>query len=166
MKIAIQFLFCLIAQFSYGQWLSLDIQTTDEITAVHFKNNTVGFVCARNKLFKTENGGEDWTLSYQGENLFQFEDIKIISDNIVIAAGLDFNTGKSIILRSEDNGEHWLQISTSTNSFLKSVFFLDENNVFCSGGYGKILHSTDGGQHWTEQVSGTISNLQSIFVTG
>lgn len=149
--------------FSYGQWTQQTIQTSNSLTSVNFKTDDLGFTCGGNKIFKTVNGGMQWTLSFEGGNLFQFEDIKAFGDVLVIAVGLDFTTGKSLIIRSENGGDSWSPVVVAANSFLKSVIFVDDHLGFCSGGDGTILKSTDAGAHWTAQNSGTITNLQSIF---
>ncbi len=147
----------------YGQWEEKNIMTTSTLTCVDFLNDEIGFVIGSNKIYKTENGGDTWVISYTANNLVAYEDIFIIGNDEIIAVGMDLNSNQSIITKSTNGGTDWAEIFITNSSFLKSVFFTSSNIGYCSGGGGTILKSTDSGDTWQELNSGTGANLQSIY---
>jgi len=60
-----------------------------------------------------------------------------------------YGTGK--ILKSSDEGTSW-EISANLDSiYFEQIQFLDEQNGWICGEYGKIFHTNDGGSNWQDQ---------------
>jgi photosystem II stability/assembly factor-like uncharacterized protein len=53
------------------------------------------------------------------------------------------------VLRSEDGGATWSDVSTPTDATLYDVAFADENHGWAVGAGGTLLRTTDGGRSWT-----------------
>jgi photosystem II stability/assembly factor-like uncharacterized protein len=147
----------------YSQWEAKNISTSFTLTCVDFLNDDIGFVTGGNRVFKTENGGETWSISYTANSSVFYEDIIVINSNNMIAVGKNVNSGQSTITKTSNGGASWTEIATPNFSFLKSVFFSSPNIGYCSGGGGTILKSTDAGDHWQTLNSGTGTNLESIY---
>lgn len=62
------------------------------------------------------------------------------------------------ILKSNDEGETWRQVTTPTRATLTNVFFVDEKHGWASGHSGIILSTTDGGENW-KRISETDSEV-------
>ena len=85
----------------------------------------------------TTNGGANWSTQIYSYALF----------------GVDFpvpTTGYAVgfngyILKSTDSGNSWLQQTSGTAAFLKSVNFIDSINGYAVGDGGTILKTTNGG---------------------
>jgi photosystem II stability/assembly factor-like uncharacterized protein len=152
-----------IQMAGYSQWEEKNISTERSLTGVDFVTDNIGFVAGGNFIYKTENGGDDWTTSYTTSDLVVYEDILAIDSEHIIAVGNNLASGQSVILKSEDGGASWNEVSVSGFSFLKSVFFISSNIGFCSGSGGAILKSLDGGSSWEALNSGTNLNLESVF---
>ncbi|MFN0215259.1 MAG: YCF48-related protein [Saprospiraceae bacterium] len=133
------------------------------MTSVKFFDAEKGFVAGGNKIFQTKTSGNIWKISYTGSELSFFEDLFMIEENKVVAVGLDFGTGESVIVKTEDGGLSWNTISIQNSSFLKSVFFVSPIIGYCSGGGGVILKTTNGGDNWQPLNSGTNQTLNSIY---
>jgi len=161
-KITITLIFG-IHLFGYGQWEEKNISTNSTLTCVDFITDDIGFVTGGNKIYKTENGGDDWTISHTASDLVVYEDVFAIDNGKIIAVGKDLNSNQSVITKTENGGADWNNATVSNSSFLKSIFFVTSDIGFCSGGGGTILKSTDTGNSWQELDSGTGTNLQSIF---
>ena len=147
----------------YCQWEEKNISTNSTLTCVDFVTENIGFVTGGNKIYKTENGGDNWANSHTASDLVMYEDVFVINNNKIIAVGKDLNSNQSIITKTENGGVDWNNATVSNSSFLKSVFFVSPEIGFCSGGSGTILKTTDSGDTWQELSSGTGTNLQSIF---
>ena len=152
-----------IQLIGYSQWEEKSISTNSTLTCVDFVTENNGYVTGSNKVYKTSNGGDDWTISFMANESVFYEDIFAIDSMTVIAVGKDLSSNQAKISRTENGGTDWNDAKISNSSFLKSVFFVTSNIGFCSGGSGAILKSTDSGKSWQELNSGTGINLQSIF---
>lgn len=67
----------------------------------------------------------------------------------LLAVGL-----RGVILRSEDNGQHWQQIASPVSSDLLDVRFVSPALGWAVGQDGVILASRDGGRTWHKQFDG------------
>lgn len=147
----------------YSQWEEKNVSTSTFLNSVHFLNDEVGFVTGSNKIYKTEDGGDDWQLIYLASDLVLYEDILAINEDQIIAVGKDFNLNQSLISISNNGGESWTDILLSGSSLLKSVKFVSSEIGYCSGEKGALFKTTDAGLTWQSLNSGTDLYLQSIF---
>lgn len=147
----------------FGQWEERNISTVSTLTSVHFVTEDIGYVVGGNTIYKTENGAEDWDINYNAGDDVLYEDIFVIDNNNIIAIGKDVDSNQSIITKSEDGGNSWIEIPLSTTQLLRSIFFITPTTGYCSGGGGIILKTVDSGSNWVELNSGTNLSLQSIF---
>lgn len=152
-----------IHQLSFGQWEEKNISTTTTLNSVHFLEDEIGFAAGENEIFKTIDGAESWETSYTGNNLVLLNDVFIIEENIIIAAGKNFLSNSSFIIKSSNNGEDWTEIDISQTSILQSIFFVSPTIGYCAGSGGVILKSIDSGDTWQELDSGTFTNINSIY---
>ncbi len=86
--------------------------------------------------------------------------VSVIDENNVAAIG-----DKSIYIRSSDGGKTWTvrtlkfvdedvdpdMMLAFEDPVLYDIEFLDANNGYIVGEFGKIYHTTDGGETWSEQ---------------
>ena len=147
----------------FGQWEEKNISTDQTLTGVHFISDNVGFVTGSNKIFKTEDGGENWVTSHSSNDVVFYEGVYALDENVVIAVGKDFDINSSKITRTTNGGKSWEDIQISNSSLLRSIVFVSPSLVYCSGGSGTILKSTNAGENWEELNTGTQENLLSIY---
>jgi hypothetical protein len=67
------------------------------------------------------------------------------------------------ILKTMNGGATWNALSSGTNNFLWSVYFLDADTGYVAGDGGIILKTTDSGATWIAQLSGTTNSLSSVY---
>ena len=111
-------------------------------------------------ILHTTDGGKTWQRQKSGTSVYLFS-LSFIDRNRGWAIG-----DKSILLQTTDGGANWSlhKITTaaqkevsaeeaiaSADPVLYDVQFLDANNGWVVGEFGKIYHTTDGGQTWSEQ---------------
>ncbi len=97
------------------------------------------------------------------ESYPNFNDIFFVSDQVGWAVSdRDFYsvTKLPVILKTTDAGETWFKQSFNEDdlydTFLRSVFFMNENKGFVGGDHDILMVTTDGGENW---VKTTVSNL-------
>jgi hypothetical protein len=108
------------------------------------------------KIFKTTNGGNDWTSKTSG-----------ITNYLMSVYFTDSNTGWAVgdfgtILKTTNGGDVWTSQPSGTTYGLWSVHFTNVNTGWAVGSAGTILKTTNGGDAWTSQSSGINHNLKSI----
>ena len=69
----------------------------------------------------------------------------------------------TIMHSSDGAGVAWFPQESGTDKYLKSVFFLDEQNGWAVGVERTILHTSDGGQNWEVQSTGGSTHFESVF---
>lgn len=131
-------------------------------------DNTV-FACATDGLYRSVNGGNDWTNIAPGK--IYVTDVVINTanpDQMLITVGNLTNTGKGIYRTT--NGTSANPTWTKINAGLPAGFngfgrfaYLSGNTVFASlsdGGNDEIFRSTDFGQNWTSLNNSSFTDFQ------
>ena len=67
------------------------------------------------------------------------------------------------LLKTNDGGSSWEQISTNFNNDFYAIFFIDENIGWLVGSNGIILKTIDRGKEWNQQNSNTSYSLSDVF---
>ncbi len=125
--------------------------------SVFFVNANTGFVCGPSgRVYKSVNGGVNWTLSNTGItsgngtlNAVSFKD----ENNGTIVA----NSGNVFI--TSDGGNNWsLESSPNTNNLLKIRYF--GNDRAAVGEFGTII--TETGSGWTNILTRTRSDIKGV----
>jgi len=153
---------CWLAISLQAQWIELSSFTTDPLTSVDFKDENTGLVCGHNQIWRTTDGGDDWSAVYTGNDAISLEEVRWASDQVAVAVGLAQDGSKGLILRSTDGGQSWSQVNNTISSIFTDVFFVNENVGYISGGNTRILKTTNGGESWASQFSDNDSDLFSI----
>jgi len=133
-----------------------------EIEGSYFFNSSKGIAVGRNKLtgngaiVMTTDGGSIWTAS--PPQVERMVDIHFADNNIGWAVGRN-----DFVVRTNDGGATWMDISASTGDHLNGVFFTTANNGYVVGKVGSIIHSVDSGTTWLAQTSGTLQELSAVY---
>jgi hypothetical protein len=57
----------------------------------------------------------------------------------------------------------WIKQESTTDSYLMSVYFVNDKTGYLVGNYGSILKTTDAGINWMSLNSNVENNLKSVF---
>ena len=122
---------------------------------------------SKGKIYKTEDGGENWRCVWEGDSLARFvlfdssnPDIMYASTGIFDAAAHNV-TGEGV-LKSTDGGETWRQINNGLNNLFvgflemhpedpRTLFAAVGNNAYRDG--GGVYKTSDGGENWVQLMS-------------
>ncbi|MDT9001689.1 YCF48-related protein [Paucibacter sp. APW11] len=112
---------------------------------------------AQELLVSTDNG-KTWVVNRNPEEIRA----PVFSDDATIWA---VSSAGSRLLKSEDFGAHWSEVSLpATSRILTDVKFANAKVGWVVGDSGLILKTQDGGKTWQQQASGTKLMLTSICV--
>lgn len=134
---------------------------------------------AKGKIYKTQDGGENWQCVWEGDSLARFIIFDPTNPDIIYAStGIfdreaynDIGVG---VLKSTDGGNTWKQINNGiTNLFVgfleihprnpRILFAAAGMNVLSYAGHkGGIYRTIDGGEHWKQVLSGYVLTVVTI----
>ncbi|TKG95138.1 T9SS type A sorting domain-containing protein [Puteibacter caeruleilacunae] len=135
----------------YGlTWNPIDIPLKEPkdhtIIESFFVNNEVGFAIDHFSIYKTIDGGDNWTrFDSDIEAYERLVDIYFFNENL----GFVFGWSESIY-RTVDAGANWEKIEgVNQSTAIEDMYFLDSQRGFAiSGNPSKILQTEDGGLSW------------------
>ncbi len=125
---------------------------------------------AKGKIYKTQDGGENWHYVWEGDSLARFIIFDQTNPNIIYASTGIFdreaynNTGAGI-LKSTDGGNTWKQINNGITNLFVGFLEMHPHNpriLFAAAGMnasdrkGGIYRTIDGGEHWEQVLSGNV----------
>jgi photosystem II stability/assembly factor-like uncharacterized protein len=105
---------------------------------IFFLNKDLGFATDGLWIYKTINGGIDWTVKYSSFWGGGQSGIYFINDS----TGFAYGSGS---IWTSDGGETWKEVQTSG----MSAFFIDNSNGWIAG-YMSMAKTTDGGVTWNK----------------
>lgn len=128
--------------------LSWDSQLilTNTGNKISFINSNTGWIVAQPYLYKTINGGINWSIISSGMGTEYF----FINENTGWMT--TYSGGSSTIHKSTNGGINWFsQYSTSNFRVIYSIKFVNENTGWAGGYREHILKTTNGGIDWIQQ---------------
>ncbi|MCI0473712.1 MAG: YCF48-related protein, partial [Ignavibacteria bacterium] len=129
---------------SYTQptWQIVNLGVFENLNSVSFPDIYNGYIAGNNsKLFKTVNGGLNWTLipsPANGNNLFVY----------FINASTGFVSNQGGFFKTTNGGLNWSQITMPSAYVITSVHFSSALTGWLGNTYGQVLKTTDGGNNW------------------
>ncbi|RPI75116.1 MAG: hypothetical protein EHM47_03510, partial [Ignavibacteriales bacterium] len=118
-----------LQQITFAQWYSLNVPTTGDLLDLWFNDANTGYVIGNfGKIFKTTDGGENWSEKNSGTNNV-LRSIYFTSHNTGYVCG-----EAGTVLKTTDGGDNWTDIFPGITNF-SSIYFVDENLGYLAGSY-------------------------------
>jgi len=137
----------IISQAGFGQWVSLETQTSKNLYALSFVDEDNGLaVGSGGTVILTNDGGQNWISLFITRNAEDFRSVCMVTPQLLFVGG---NT----LYRSDDGGNTW---TNSDIQYPKSLSFTDNLNGICTGITG-VFKTSDGGINWSQVVNGGTS---------
>jgi photosystem II stability/assembly factor-like uncharacterized protein len=151
-------------------YLNSDIPQKPWLTSVDFITNQKGFACGdAGKLMVTIDGGDTWTdISLPGNAASRnYKSVYFVSESIgFLAGGNRSNDSIQTILKTTDGGSTWSILKDQPGSWLRSVFFVSDQNGFAVGDRGTLLKTVNGGTSWNQvTLPNSVKNRQLNSIT-
>jgi len=131
------------------------VPTANNLNSVNFISNSVGFVCGNSgAVYKTVNGGANWTLANTGLPTVNWKSISFRDANNGIVAGDNGN-----VYITTNGGTSWTSQTTGiSRNLLKAKAF--SNGYAVSGEWGSL--AVYNGSSWTSVNTRTVSDIRGI----
>ncbi|MBZ0203364.1 MAG: T9SS type A sorting domain-containing protein, partial [Ignavibacteria bacterium] len=139
----------------YSQWSQQVSGSIYDLYAIHFINNSTGFIGSNSwdipnliggEIIRTTNGGSSWNRVLLDSN-FRIKDFYFFNSTTGLAVGGSYSlTG--FIYRTTDAGLNWINItSPDINSHIYNIQYVDPNTAFAGANHG-VFKSTNAGLNW------------------
>ena len=168
-----------------AQWIP--VQVSDRwLTDVYFQDESNGYTGGVSGIYKTNDGGQNWTilpyfddventpdefhLSFMNEHYFGF-----ISPQVGYSVGWGALGNEEMIIRTLDAGETWeIQhrinpddaIYQPISSALQDIHVVNSSVLWTAGNKGRILKTNDGGANWLAVDLDIENELKTIQFVG
>ncbi|MBX7042226.1 MAG: T9SS type A sorting domain-containing protein [Ignavibacteria bacterium] len=154
----------LAASGSPAQWVVQHTPSLAQtISALRFYDANTGyhtsslFNGSTLNIYKTTNGGMNYTAQNSGYTSQRFMSIWIIHPDTVFISG---NYGK--ILRTYNGGGNWITVNSDTMIQYWGLQFVNSSTGFAAGSFGKIIRTVNKGDNWTTLNTGVTSALDGL----
>lgn len=127
---------------------------------VDFVSDLVGYTATEPRhVYKTENGGLTWELSFQHPTSTVYRGISFLDADHGCVVG-----GGGAVAVTSNGGASWTVPAAVTTSYLHNVHFADVNNGMAVGLGGGVIRTTDGGATWFAEPSFTTNDLEAVYM--
>jgi len=120
-------------------WIYKGPYAITDFKSIYFVNSDSGYAIQYNKFYKTINGGNNWTDTSLGIDLYSMHFLNYHTGYIA---------GYEKILKTTDAGVSWAQKSNIGGS---SFFIVNEFTAYSGTNINLILKTTNGGNNWITQ---------------
>jgi photosystem II stability/assembly factor-like uncharacterized protein len=119
---------------------------------------------ANSGIYRTTNGGANWSFKYQTDTLgrgYDYVNSSFINENTGYLIGTTYNTG--ILIKTTNKGIDWNIVRTFTTN-MSGVYALNSSTVYVAGYWNYIMCSTNSGTTWSNQIfSSTPRMMYSVY---
>ncbi|MFN2454221.1 MAG: WD40/YVTN/BNR-like repeat-containing protein [Pyrinomonadaceae bacterium] len=152
-------------------WERQKLATGDAVNDIYFRNRDDGFLLAGNRIFETQDGGEEWREAARfaaqdfGGAQPELYSVRFGSKKrgwVVGSASRRDKVVDSLVLNTNDGGASWVRQPVAVRTELIHVDFVNDERGWIVGASGTILHTEDGGDTWTPQRSNTDATLYHV----
>ena len=116
-----------------------------------------------------------WILQNNPSQNYNFRDVFALDKNTAFAVGYDYTSDETIVLRTTNGGENWINISVDSIEYhyYNSFYFINDSIGWIAGGcpdlwsdadFGLIEKTTDAGESWTIDTIGRGALNSIVFV--
>lgn len=147
-----------------GKTWTQNSPTYNDINKIHFFDSGIGYAQVRSDYFKTVNSGENWALISTANHFSYCSNSYFVNENIGYSIGDGTTSASGDVFKTTNGGTTWNKLGIEVDEGLSSVFFIDENIGFISGGFNrkKTLKTIDGGTSWKEVITQEFGQIQFL----
>lgn len=130
-------------------WQTVYIDSSVGAQKLYFPNDSTGYATGwgYGTLFKTTDGGLNWSIDTLTTDSIIFWDIVFVNSNIGYMAGFEINSGiySGHVFKTTDGGITWTQHLVTSSYGIFSVSFPTPDTGYAAGGMNEIFKTTNGG---------------------
>ena len=126
-------------------WTYKYLQNYTQLSEVHFPSTNVGYAVGQNRVVKTSDAGNTWSLLPVDSMNYYYSDVFFTSNTTGHVVGQN-SVGNPIVMSTNDGGNTWATTTLGTGiRNLNSVWCSDANTCFAVGDSGTVYKTTNAG---------------------
>ncbi|MBM2815930.1 MAG: hypothetical protein HW421_2692 [Ignavibacteria bacterium] len=147
-----------ISRSNPDHWTKRNINSQNNLQSVFFVNASIGWVCGANgAIFKTTDGGQNWTS--QSSSTFNFSSVFFKSPSIGFVL-----SENGYLLKTTNGGQSWSTSLLQSNPLKTKSMYFSPDSLGWIPDVGKFYWTTDDGSSWnTTNYSQSSASINSIF---
>ena len=134
-------------------------ETRYNFTDIKFLNDDEAIAIAEGKIYKTNDKGNNWTITSQLDEQYTVTSMELISENEVRILG------DTYFHKTVDGGQNWTTTSipdlVTSSGWLRKIYSYNENLIWAYGDISTVIRSTDGGTTW-ETIEFDLNGVSNI----
>ncbi|WP_435132731.1 YCF48-related protein [Formosa sp. A9] len=138
-----------------------------DFSQIQFIDNNIGYAQSRKNFYKTTDGGDTWFfVGYLGlKTSVPNCKFTFLNENLGYVTTGPPDAGH--VFKTINGGVTWSVLKNGNNIIndgITSIFFLDEDKGFISGGFiqSKVMKTVDGGVNWTKVSNQSFGQIQFL----
>lgn len=138
--------------------------TYNDINQLQFIDKNIGYAQIGNNFFKTTDEGKNWSLVGTPNHYSYCSNFYFVNTNVGYSIGGGTTSISGDVFKTTDGGITWNKLGIEVDEGLSSIFFINENTGFISGGFNrkKTLKTIDGGITWQEVLTQEFGKIKFL----
>jgi len=116
------------------------------VNSIKFYNKLIGYAVTGNRVLKTTNGGNNWTIIIMNTNKNLYT-LSVTDESIIYVAGGESSSPGSVLFKSTDGGLIWNTQNSQSLYGIRSMSFVNSFTGYCLS-TGSVSKTTNGGINW------------------
>jgi hypothetical protein len=142
-----------------GDWTEVSFPGGGDEAPMYFVTASSGYIILGKTIYKTTNGGTNWSQQTISSNVLHSVHFANISTGYAVGNG-------GSIYKTIDSGANWTAMQGLVGRNLNAVHFIDARTGYAVGDSGTILETVNGGTTWNSPVPVTTANLRALSFVG
>ncbi|AUP79928.1 T9SS type A sorting domain-containing protein [Flavivirga eckloniae] len=138
--------------------------TYNDFNGIKIFDTGVGFARSGNNYYKTTDFGDNWSFISSTNHYTYCSGFYFVNENIGYSIGGGTNSISGDVFKTLDGGVTWNQLNIYVDEGLSSIFFINEDIGFISGGFNqrKVMKTIDGGITWNQVSNQEFGQIQFV----
>lgn len=157
------FLILATVKFAQPQWIDQSYSSPQILyfDCSKFLNSNTGYLGETGKMFKTTNGGNNWSIT-SFSPVVSVTGFDFLNESTGFLVGI-FNSTKQAF-KTTNGGGNWTTVSYPVNRVFTAAKFISQTTLMCAGDSGTLIKSTNLGANWITIQTGLNQFLGPICV--
>ncbi len=121
-----------------------------------------GFARSGSNYYKTVDFGNNWFYVSSVNHFSYSSGAYFVSEDLGYSIGGGTNSISGDVFKTTDGGITWNKLDITVDEGLSSIFFINDNIGFISGGFNRktVMKTTNGGNTWNQVLNQEFGNIQ------
>lgn len=136
----------------------------NDINQIKIFESGVGYAQVGRDYYKTNDHGDNWTYVSTANHYSYCSGFYFVDENTGYSIGGGTLSISGDVFKTTNGGITWNKLEITVDEGLSSIYFINEDIGFISGGYNrkKVMKTLDGGNTWNKVLDTEFGNIQFL----